>query len=440
MMKAFPKAFVVVSVLVGSTVLFTLWWVFGRSEPVVPQATDKTPQPTPAVVDTSNEAAAGIPEKIDHLLMIDDDLWDIEAGELLMADWLEGDLPNTLSYDEETQSLIGQFSRGIVRYDLSGRIQGTITRSDGLLFSDAFDSILYAEGGDIWRAGIDWAEFAVMNPQQVTSIGSFSDRSFTGNVLLGSPNNLIVRNRNQFLRVDLKAGEVATTPMNMNGLVRRRSPEGNVIVGGLSQPGGTLFYAYHLDENRQEVFELGNRLAVTDYLWLNDRSCAFLVANQIVGLYEMEPEGIREIVKLPFPCRGLVGPSPGGGFVLAAGTPGLVMVDLHSKEAEKLTIAAEQAEWLEEGVLLLANGGNDTQFRGTWKVGMGAPPKRITNQPFLGDRSGRTLAKRLEGDAGLVFVTQSGLFHLQTGSTEAIALGAVKGRMPVLTTINRLAR
>ena len=443
MLKAFPKAFVVVAVFVGSTLLFSLWWWFGGGKT---QEAEAKPLEMPQAAETSRvdqdrqARVPKIPRLIESLVVMNGDLFNAATGEVVIEDWLKGEAPVKLVYDAPQQKFIGKFAKGLMVYHLDGSEAGTIATSNGVLVPDEMNYAIYAEGGDIWKADIDWQKIELGEARQVTSVGSIEERFFIKNVLLGTHKNLILRNRNQFLRVNLETGEVATTPMSMLGLERRRSPSGDLLLGALSEVGGTRFFAYHVDEDRQEFFELGSRMAVTDFLWVSEDRCSFLVANQQVGLYQREPEGISEVVMLPFPCAGLVGPSPDGKHVLAAGKPGLLMIDIDGKESHLIELPLGNAEWMGSGVLLAACDVVDTKFRGTWRIEAGKEPVRITNEPYLYSRDGTASVAAIRDSGLTLFATKSGVFQLKLGETEASLLTSTGGSAVQFLVPSKLSR
>lgn len=423
-LKAFPKAFVIVSVLVLSTGLFGFWWWFGGGQTTPPADIAAPPAPSTTTAEREEpndraQIASTLPERVGNLLLINRDLYDVESEELLIENWLNGAEPLAIFFDEKQQKFIGKFPSGLARYHLDGSEAGTIASRNGILFPEDFDFAIYADGGDVWKASIDWTEFKLTNPIQVTSVGSFSDRSFAQNTLLGTDRFLVVRNQNQFLRIGLETGEVVTTVMDMNGLGSRRSPSGDMMVGSKAEVSGTKFYAYDVDLDEVKLFELETRLQVTAYRWLNKDRCAFLIANQQMGLYEREKNDIRFVAKLPFPCRDMVGPSPDGRYVLCGSAAGVLAVDFESNEVHRLGAAGQVFEWIANDTLLVAADVQDTNQRGTWRIQIGQEPVRITNEPYLFTRDGKGSVARVNGADLAIFQTKSGLFTMSPKNLRA---------------------
>ncbi len=237
--KAFPKVALVLGVIGISTAIFSWWWLFGtpekREQAVVQETKAK---------EVLAEKVAVVEERIDRLFLADDDLYDVETGEVLFKDWISEDRPKHLFYDKESKKLLATFPRGIARYGMDGTQEAALSTRYTVGFTDGFKQAMYPKAKDVWMADVDLQALKLVNERQITTMGIFLEQYFAENLIMATDKVIAVRNLNQQLRVNLETGEVKPTRIPTDGIQKRRSPDGRVLLG---QQGNEV---YHYDVQR----------------------------------------------------------------------------------------------------------------------------------------------------------------------------------------------
>ncbi len=413
--KQFPKIALVLGVFVVSTGLFGFWWYFKRSqtqkENVVKD--DSAKQKVEAVAEV-------IPSMEGNLLVADGDLYQLDSGKLLLKNWFKEAMPAKLFLDAESGKLIARYDRGLARFNLAGKREAAIGGRYGLAINDRMDFVTFAKDKDVWKASIDFHEFKLVDEQRVTTTAGFMEQFFADNIILGTEKMLIVRNMNQLLRVNMVTGEVTSTRIALTGLKNQRSPDGAILVGGLTERGGQKFFAYEVEKDEVKHFDLDFRMRVTEFAWVNLNTCAYLVAGMALGVYDREKQEIRQLMQLPIQCSEMVGASPTGRYLFCGSFKGQVLVDIEGKKIEPLGTPAQCYEWIADDVLLCARDVPDSNLRGTWLKQIGKDEVRVSTEPYTYARRGGGASVLPIKDAGIVFFsTRGGMFKMKLGETEA---------------------
>jgi hypothetical protein len=404
--KKFPKLVLVAGVLVGSTIAFGIWW-FSR--------TVKTTAASHQVeaIETSRPKLALIEEKPDHLLLIDNDLYDLDTGTLLFSNWLAHAGPNALFFDHARKKIIARYERGYVRYSLNGKEEASLGNKFPTAFSDDLKWAVYVKERDLWRADIDWSAFTLQNDRRLTSIEQFNDQVFA-NVILSNDNVAVVRNLNQLLRVNLETGEVKPTRIPSGNLAKGRSPNGRYMVG----IDRGQFYCYDVESDDSKTVAVGKGV-FNDYQWLGNDKCAAIAAMKTVVLYDRQQGTLIEIATLPTQCFKIGEPSPDGRYVFCLGRGNGFLVDLQSKAATPIAGGAG-VTWINDTTFAFARELPDSELRGTWLQTVEDGERRNSNEPFLVSRNGPMM---LASPSGLiVYVTKHTLTTMRPDGTGVDAI------------------
>jgi hypothetical protein len=417
LIKAFPKYAIALAAFVITTGLFAYWWYFLRPASDHLQNLQKNDV---ARGEEVGHKVALLPAKMGWLVQVEDDLYDINTGELIFKNWLGGETPLKLMFDSASSKVIARFERGFKRYNLDGRVDATLVKSNGLIVSDEMDVAIFADQGDVWKAGIDWRDFKLTDEARATSIGGFQDNYFVQNLVLASKSALVVRNMNQLVRVNLGSGEVAPLPLRINDAAVRRSPDGGVFMGDQSGAGGTTLYAFDVATGQVKTKELGPQTGVTGVLWLDKDRCCILVNAQFIVVYDRTTGSFEQHMKLPTRIQQIALPSPSKRFVIALGNGSAGFVDLEKKDVITLTAAVQNLEWIDDEAVIMANTTMDSNQRGTWVMKLKQNANRVSTEPYIFADSGKGSVLALNQVGLVIFGTLNGLFKMNLGGTDAV--------------------
>lgn len=420
--KRFPQMALVGGVLVISTVLFAFWWM-NRPKP----ALASVPQPADEIVEQPKPAPFK-PYEVNRLLVADGDLIDIETGEVLAKKWLKGEAPGRLWYDERTGKIIGKHERGIVRYHPDGTKDAEILSINGVAISEDLSMALYAKEKDIWKAGIDWEAFKLVDEKRVTSQGNIMDRYFLQNVQLATNKVVVAQNMNQFLRVNLVTGEVTLTRIPMSEVGERRSPDGAILLGEVTERQAPKVFAYDVEADDAKFFDLPGRFRATEFAWLSKDKAAFLIVGKEVWTYDRASNEIAKVMDLPMHIAQMAKPSPTGRFVFCLGQQGALIADLEKKEIQPINAPAQSYEWIGEDRLILSREVPDTNLRGTWTFQLGTDsPIRVSTEPYYVARNSSGSVLYMKEAGAVIFSTRTGIFKLKPDAdTPVQVLGTEK--------------
>jgi hypothetical protein len=398
-LKKAPKIFLVAGVLIGSTVMFWMWWHFRA-------AAHNRNSGTP-VAQIEKRVAVDFAANLENYFMAGDDLYDAVAGQLVAKNFLNGANPLRLVYEPESKKLVGVFANGFVRFGLDGKKEAELLPAVKAAFTPDAKTMVYAKDGDVWAADLDLVQFKFLNNHKVTAIGQFDDsQNFADNILLLTHKYALWGIGNRHARIDLETG--AVKPMQVQLLVNQktRSPDSTMVVGIFNGQ----FMSYDFDSDRGNSRPIG-RGSLSDAQWLDTNRCVILVNRNVVGLFDRRQEKPENICVTPFPVRWLAEPSPSNRYVFCGGDNGVGLVDLETKFFIPLGADSQSWQgcvWLDGENLLCSWEGLDTDRRGTWLKNPVSGETRITDEPFLIANNSPLVVVLKE--AGLaVFQTRKGL-------------------------------
>lgn len=419
--RQFPKYMLVIGVILTATVLFWLWWNF-RS----PTSTKNSGEIAAQKAAKIEEVAATLPAKVGNLIMADGDLYELESGKLLLKQWLKEEQPLKLYYDEEFQKMIGRYPLGLIRFNLNGKQDRSITWQHGLVIDDEMSTALFAKDQDIWKAKIDMRKFELVDEQRVTTTGGIMERFFAQSIILRTPSVLVIRNMNQTLRVDLASGNVTSIKMQVPGLKDNRSPDGAMVVGATAERMRPKFFAYDLEKDDSKVFDLDTRSRITAFQWLDQNRCAFLEGGTVLKIYDRQRQEIENVMQLPLLATTMASPSPTGRFVFCGSFRESVLVDTETKKALPLETPAQNYQWIADDTLLCARDVPDTNSRGTWLWKVGEDEARISTEPYTFSGNGAASILSIKDTGFITFAARGGLFKMKLGDQQAQMFAPIK--------------
>jgi hypothetical protein len=390
-----PKIALVLAIIVGSTLIFGIWWIRHRAE-------SKAAINAPAVIEDDTRKISRIEAAPDHVLFVDNDLYDLDTGERLFRNWLKEGQPRKLFWESDSKTILAQYEKGFIRYAPDGTEKARLVLEYPFGLSNDYKWLLFARNKDIWRADIDWTNLQLTNERQVTNVERFDDAYFGQSILLGSDHILIVRAGMQIVRVNLDNSEVHPTRMPMLDIGKRKSPNGENIVG--VQNG--QFYCYNLDSDLAKEVSVG-RLGINDYQWLGNDKCACIVDGKAVVLYDRIANTLGEVVNLPLRCVRIGAPSPDGRFAFCLGNGKGVLIDFEKKSAIPIT-GGVGLRWVSPDTFAFSREIADSSLRGIWLQTVGEDERRISLEPYLvHDSGGEIMAVKTA--QMIVFATDHGL-------------------------------
>ena len=166
-LRAFPKYFIAVAVIIASVTTLVIWkfrhgvnsLFAGLFAPSAPRIRRE-----PLI-----EGREG------RLLLVDNNLYDLDSGVVLAEQWLVKGMPEKLFYDGNAKKFIAQYGNGLVRYASTGVADDTLLQKFRPAYSDDLKWIVFAKDKDLWRADVDWKEFKLVNERKLTSIEQFHE-------------------------------------------------------------------------------------------------------------------------------------------------------------------------------------------------------------------------------------------------------------------------
>jgi hypothetical protein len=400
-----PKVALVLAIIVGSTLIFGIWWIRHRAE-------QKAVITAPVIFEDNSRKVGRIEAAPEHMLFVDNDLYDVDTGERLFRNWLKDGEPRKLFWEPDTKTVLAQYERGFVRYAPDGTEKGRFVSKYPFGLSDDFKWIVYSQNKDVWRADIDWTALQLTNERQVTNVERFDDAFFAQNILLGSDHVLIARAGMQDVRVNFDNGEVHPTRLPMQDIGKRKSPNGKKIVGVENN----RFYCYDLDSDLAKEIPVG-RLGINDYQWLGNDKCACIVNSKAVVLYDRIKDTLRDVVNLPMPCNQIGAPSPDGRFAFCLGRGKGVVVDFEKKTAIPV-VGGVGLRWVTDDTFAFSREITDSSLRGTWLQTVGEDERRISLEPYLVHSAGGEVME-IKAAQMIVFATEHGLWKAVIDGTEA---------------------
>ena len=402
-LRAFPKYFLALAIIVGSVTTLVVWKMrrsmFGGFGALF------APGKPVKRIEPAIEGREG------RLLLVDNDLCDLDSGAVLATAWLEKGMPEKLFYDGGTRKFIAQYERGFVRYASNGAAEATLGFKFKPAISDDLKWMVFVKGKDIWRTEIDWKEFKLANERKVTAIEQFNEASFAENIILGTEKTLVVRNLMKLLRVNLETGDVKPIRMNIGLIRKHRSPDGGSVVG--LEKG--QFYRYDVDSDEAKTIPVTGRGAMNDCQWLGNDRCVAIASGTTIVQYDRPSHTLTQVAALPFPCMKVGEPSPDNRFVFCVGGNKGAVVDLEKKTATQVAGGAGIC-WVSNDTFAFSREVPDSQLRGTWLQTVGEGERRVSPEPYLVGKAGPDVM-RLKPAGVVVFATKHGLSKMKPDGT-----------------------
>ncbi|TLD71469.1 hypothetical protein FEM03_08055 [Phragmitibacter flavus] len=406
LIKKFPKFAIAAAVLIVGNGLFFLW-LLSRS----PETPPASVQPVAAVEPQKQiieEKVASLPAKMGWLAMVGSDLYDVSTGERIFQNWIGG-IPQKLFYQQETNKLMVQVERGVIRYGIDGKKDAAMGETSPPAFSQDGKKAMFIRDGDIWLADVDWKAFAFINERQATKFGEFHAGFFAANLQLHSENALAVRHNNDFLHVDLRTGEIKKVKIPQMHLMKRRSPDGRLVFG--EDRGKLILFDV---EGASASAISGVQQRAVDFQWIDNDTCAFIHGGgSIVSVYDRQSGSVKQAATLPFNCNKMAGPSPDGRYVLCAGNRGIAVVDLEGKKASDFGMPAQHFGWVSNNTLIYSRDMPDTATRGTWLQTIGEPERQVMGDPYMVGSDGGAAVAPMPEVGLVVFGTREALFRMK---------------------------
>ena len=411
LIRQFPKFALALGIILASIVVLFVWQV-SRASKRPATAARSSSAATPAPEDNSAKLAL-IESKPFHLLLVDNDLYDVDDGTLLFKSWLKEGMPQKLFYDEKAKKFLAQYERGFVRYGVAGAVEATLAFKTKPAINDDYKWVLYVKDKDIWRADIDWNGLKQINDRKLTSIEQFNEAFFADNIMLGTEKTVVVRNMGNLLRIDLETGTVKPVRIPLNEIGKRRSPDSKSVVG---VENGT-FYCYDVDSDQTKTIPIG-RGAINDYQWLGNDRCIAIAAMKTAVLYDRTKHTLTELTALPTQCFKIGEPSFDGHFVFCVGRGNGVLLDVEKRTATPV-VGGSGVCWASNDTFAFSREVPDSGLRGSWLQRVGEVERRISESPFLVSNAGPSV---LQIGGLALFVTRDGLSKLvqATGEGETV--------------------
>lgn len=406
--KAFPQFTLVVGVLVVSTVLFTWWWLKGTPE--------KREQARVQEVHEQEVVAAKVAvaeDRIRQLFLADNDLYDVETGEVIFKDWISGDWPTDLFYEASSKKLLATFPLGLVRYGLDGVQEAELSTRHTVGFTQGFTKAMYPKDKDVWMADVDLKTLKLANEHPITTMGIILEQNFAENLILATDKVLIVRNLNQQLRINLETGYVKPSNVPTAGISKRRSPDGTAVVGQQ----GSDFYFYDVDKDEAKHYPIG-RIVIGDSQWLDNNRCVLLMDGNGLSFFDRTTGKLEDPVKLLLPCKAIVAPSPNGRHMFCLTSKGLMLLDLETMKFEALPVGVESFDWVNDDTLLFPRTDSDSTLRGTWLKKVGKTEQRITPEPCFVERNVGPIYLAMKKAGQVVFITRHGICRVKPDGSD----------------------
>lgn len=407
-LRSFPKVVIVIGMISISTIGFFVWRVTYRARHIL----DALNQPHSVPVEDMRPKIAKVEIGHERMLLVDNDLYDLESGELLFRGWLKEGMPEKLFWERDSKTVLAEYDRGFVRYSLDGAIKASLPLKNRFGIADDRKWVVFPRDRDICRADVDWRELKLVNERKLTSLAQFNDVNFAGNIVLGTDKTLVVRNMNQIVRVNMETGDVHPTMLPLMEIVKRRSPDSKSVVG--LQNG--QFFCYDVDMDVAKSIQVG-RGAINDYQWLDNDRCVAIAGGTKVILYDRKRNTLNEVVTLPTHCQKIGEPSSDGRFLFCYSWKGGDLVDVEKKNATPIKGGAGIV-WVSNDTYALSRDVQDTDLRGTWLQKAAEPEKRISPQPYLVNTRGVGFILAVPKAGVVVFATRQGLSRMKPDGSE----------------------
>jgi hypothetical protein len=420
LLKKVPKFALVLLVVVGSTVLFGIWWFAHSAKKAVSEKTVMVPaEDTLPKPEDIGPKLTKVESRWGELLLVGNDLYDSDGNGVIFKNWLKEENPQKLFWEPDSKTILAQYERAFVRYAVDGSKKAELVQRHPFGIADDYKWIVFAKDKDIWQATVDWKELKLTNERKVTAVEQFNDQNFAGNIFMGTEKTLVVRAIPNVLRIILETGEVKPARIPLLDIGKRRSPDSKSVVG--VQNG--QFYCYDVDSDDAKATPIG-RGAINDYQWLDNARCVAIVAMKSVILYDRPKHTLTELAALPSQYSRIGEPSPDGRFVFCVNgaTGKAALIDAEKKTATQITGGAGFC-WVSKDTFAFSREVPDSELRGTWLQTVGEAERRISPSPYLVGKAGHPLLA-LKSSGALVFATKHGLSKMMPDGSDVREVAA----------------
>lgn len=386
------------AIIVCSTLLFAIWWLFGRGGEELVEKSSKDQEKVEENQTNELQTLEVQPmmefPKFDPLttLYCGNRILDVETGETLIEGLFakEPIIKRLYFWRARKHFIVFHSQSSFSQYDSRGQILPKLTNQDQLpavfRFSDDLKRVLFSAKGDIWSATANWEDGVLDNFETVTNVGVIPDRHFSKGIHMQTDKMLLTEVRNQKLLVNLETKE--TQEINFpSGRAVQVSPGADAIMGVTKQQMMSLGY-YDLRTNQSKVLEPLARGAITQVLWVGNEKCLVLRGNRQIELFDREKgtyETFDKNEKGVF-IAGLGSPSPDLKWVvfgLKQGVRAVFDVNDPDRSAVMLPAPATQGEWLNGDEIIFQNSSMNSEQRGTWVFKISEEKmRRIHPQPL----------------------------------------------------------
>lgn len=405
-LRTLPKLALALAMLIISTTLFGVWWMFFK-----PTSVEESKGPTPEQLAARQAALDEIKAGAGSLFVADGNLMDMNTGKVLLNRWLGLDKPLQIWLDSENGKFICRYPQGFKRYDFDGTGEVELGKRFGVQVSDDLSLAVFPTDGDIWTSGIDWKAFDFVNPRRITTIGGFQDAFVLQNIMLASKKAMIISNMNQLVRVDLESGGVAPVQIPFTQAPERRSPDGGILAGEVPGSKSYTVFMYDVEANDAKKAEVG-MARINSTLWLGRERCCLLINSQNLLGYDRAKGTFAEIMKLPKPFNKIAAASPTGRFIFCLDNNGVGIADLEKKEMIPVNFPPQNLYWIGDDTLLMSRDITDSTYRGTWVQELGGEALRVSTEPYVYDDTNSSVL--LMKEAGMViFGIKNGLVKMK---------------------------
>jgi hypothetical protein len=177
------------------------------------------------------------------------------------------------------------------------------------------------------------------------------------------------------------------------------------------------------------------RKAINDILWLGNERCAVLAGGDALLLYDRKRNTFNPLTSLAIDCNKMLGPSPGGKRFFCGSRRSALLVDVEAKTAELFPHPAENMEWLSDDALVYSATLPNSALRGTWFMRIGTEPVRLTEEPYVFARDGKSCSAVLRKAELIVFGTATGLMSMHVNGSGLREIRKWKSPSTPMTTI-----
>ena len=385
LLRKAPKYVFVFAVIGVSSALFWFWWIsrpkktaqLPPSGPSAPSVPNRPPPPSASPVDKRAGYAEKVRGKFDRLLLVDNELYDMSEGKVVISEWLQHGMPRKLMVDPETNTLMALYPNARIRYALEGRETGRLPGPSEMFVSANERWALFIRDKDFWHADLDKASFKLVNEKRVTSLGQFWGSNLKENIMLVGEKRLVFRHQNNPLVITLESGEVKPLQIPTWQLESRRSPNGRYFVG--IERG--MFMQVDVDSDNVLLENFGNA-TMDGAQWLGNDRCIYLSSGRALMEFKRGAQDLIKLKEFAKPYKVIGFPSPNQRYLFVANSNYIVLVDLNTKKELPVALGSGHT-WVTDDTYVFSRDTLDTTQRGTWLQRAGQAERRVSQEPFM---------------------------------------------------------